>query len=80
MDLVSWGIGIATGVVGPLLTYWLNNRRLRRKRAAGYHSTATYSGGNVEIEFNLGKDIHQYKIIVNVGEPTKNESKSENGI
>ena len=76
----SWGIGIATGAVGPLLTYWLNNRRLRKKQATGYRSTETYSGGNVEIELSVGKDIHQYKIIVNVDESTKNESKSENGI
>jgi hypothetical protein len=75
-DFQSWGIGIATGAVGPLLTYWLNNRRLRKKQAEGYQSAVNHSGGDVEIEFNVGKDIPQFIIIVNVDESTKNESKS----
>ena len=79
-DLSAWqvGVNVATTIGANFFTQWVRERRSRKKTS--YKSTVTRSSNNVELEINVGKDIRYYKIIVKVGESTKNESKSENGI
>jgi len=50
MDLVSWGIGIPTGVGVSLLSQWLYHRWVRKRQAKGDYFTVTYSGGYIDFE------------------------------
>jgi hypothetical protein len=76
-DLAAWGINVATSIGVSFFTDWLKKRRSKKK--APYYLIVTYSGVKVELQINA-EDIHQCRIIVEVGESTKNESKSENGV
>jgi len=78
-DLSAWqvGVNVATTIGVTFFTQWLKKRRSRKKTS--YHSTVTYSDDKVELKINA-EDIHEFRIIVKVGESTKSETKSENGI
>ena len=50
MDLVSWGIGIPTGVGVSLLSQWLYHRWVRKRQAKGAYLTVSYSSGGIDFE------------------------------
>ncbi len=50
MDLVSWGIGIPTGIGVSLLSQWLYHRWVRKRQAKGAYLTVSHSSGGIDFE------------------------------
>jgi len=54
-DLLSWGIGIPTGVGVNWLSYWLYRRFLRRRQARDAYVTVAHASGGVDFEGHVDK-------------------------
>ncbi len=65
-DLLSWGIGIPTGISVNWLSMWLYNRFWRKRRTRGDYFTATYSGGDIDFEGRVKTRISVEEIFQNL--------------
>ena len=75
-DLLSWGIGIPTGIGVNWLSMWLYNRLWRKRRARGDYFTATYSSGGIDFEGRVKTHISTEDILQNLLESVKTQPKS----
>ena len=77
-DLVSWLIGVPTGIGINWLSQWLYHKFLRKKRRAGDYFTATYSKDVIDFEGSVKTRVPVEKVMQKLLEPTKNEEDTEN--
>ncbi len=88
-DLAAWAINVGTTVGTTIflkfVSQWWKKRRSSRsagskrlsKKVERYHSTMTCSDDNIKVEIKLNKDIHKYKVTVNVDKSAENETERE---
>ena len=72
-DLVSWLIGIPTGIGVNWLSPWLYHKFLRKKRPKGDYFTATYSKGSMDFEGSVKTHISIEKIMQKFLEPDRKD-------
>ena len=72
-DLVSWLIGIPTGIGVNWLSQWLYHKFSRKKRSEGDYFTATYSKGGLDFEGSVKTHISAEEIMKKFLESSKNE-------
>jgi hypothetical protein len=76
-DLVSWLIGIPTGVGVNWLSIWLYQRYQRKKQDKGDYFTTTYSNDGIDFEGHVKSHISTEEIIKSLRESLlKAEDKS----
>jgi hypothetical protein len=75
-DLVSWFVGIPTGIGINWLSQWLYHKFSRKKRTEGEYFTATHSKGNIDFEGSVKANISVEKTIQKFLGSTKKEQKS----
>jgi hypothetical protein len=76
-DLLSWGIGIPTGVGVNWLSIWLYQRCQKRKRAKGDYFTTNYSDGTFDFEGRVKTHISAEEVLENLLESLKREPEAE---
>lgn len=77
-DLVSWLIGIPTGIGVNWLSQWLYHKFSRKKRAEGDYFIATHSKGSIDFEGRVKTNISVEETMQKFLEPTKNKEDTEN--
>ncbi|MGD9115603.1 MAG: hypothetical protein PVJ61_00255 [Dehalococcoidia bacterium] len=76
-DLLSWGIGIPTGIGVNWLSIWLYQRYQRKKQAKGEYFTASYSNGGIDFEGRVQSRISAEEIMKGVLESLKHKPMTE---
>ena len=72
-DLVSWLIGIPTGLGINWLSQWLYHIVSKKRRTKGDYFTATYSKDTIDFEGRVKTSISTEEVMRKFLEPTKNE-------
>lgn len=71
-DLLSWVIGIPTGIGVNWLSQWLYHK-LRKRQARGNYFTATYSSGSIDFEGRVKTHISAEDILDKLLESVTNK-------
>lgn len=75
-DLLSWGVGVPTGVGVNWLSIWLYNLWRKRRRAGDYF-TATWSKERVDFEGNVRSEVAVEEIVHKLFELAKGETQHD---
>jgi hypothetical protein len=77
-DLVSWLIGIPSGIGVNWLSQWLFHKLSKKLKPKGDYFTATYSEGYIDFEGHVNAHISAEEVMQKFLEPTENEPNSRN--
>ncbi len=76
-DLLSWGIGIPTGIGVNWLSIWLYQRYHRKRQTKGDYFTASYSNGGIDFEGRIKSHISTEEIVKSLLESLKRKPEAE---
>ena len=74
-DLISWLIGVPTGIGINWLSQWLYHKFFKKKPLGGDYFTATYSQGGIDFGGRIETHISAEEIVQRVLESIKKEPK-----